>query len=136
MSAADAERGGDRRQRRLGGLAVYGLGADPYDQGACVLAAYSRARRAGPDPDSYPHAPSVPPEYPPVSIRGSRRCRSGEGLHQREENQAMQFMLVNRRSGRLATALAGYDRAIELTTNHAERRYLTRARRHAEDASR
>jgi RNA polymerase sigma-70 factor (ECF subfamily) len=41
---------------------------------------------------------------------------------------------VNRRAGRLAVALADYDRALELATNQAERRYLTRARREAEEA--
>ena len=41
---------------------------------------------------------------------------------------------MNRRSGRLAAALADYDRALELANNQAERRYLTRARRDAEEA--
>jgi len=41
---------------------------------------------------------------------------------------------VNRRPGRLAAALADYDRALELANNQAERRYLTRARRDAEEA--
>jgi RNA polymerase sigma-70 factor, ECF subfamily len=40
---------------------------------------------------------------------------------------------VNRRSGRVAAALADYDRAIELVSNQAERRYLTHARRQAEE---
>lgn len=38
-TAAHAERGGDRRQRRLGGLAVHGPGGDPDDQGTGVPAA-------------------------------------------------------------------------------------------------
>jgi RNA polymerase sigma factor (sigma-70 family) len=42
---------------------------------------------------------------------------------------------VNRRSGRLAAALADYDRALELASNQAERRYLTQARRQAEEAA-
>jgi RNA polymerase sigma-70 factor, ECF subfamily len=42
---------------------------------------------------------------------------------------------VNRRSGRLAAALADYDRALELAANQAERRYLTRARQQAEEAA-
>ena len=41
---------------------------------------------------------------------------------------------VNRRSGRLAAALADYDRALQLANNQAERRYLTRARQDAEEA--
>ena len=40
---------------------------------------------------------------------------------------------VNRRAGRTAAALADYDRALELVANQAERRYLTEARRQAEE---
>ena len=42
---------------------------------------------------------------------------------------------VNRRAGRVAAALADYDRALELVGNQAERRYLSQARRHAEEAA-
>jgi RNA polymerase sigma-70 factor (ECF subfamily) len=40
---------------------------------------------------------------------------------------------VNRRAGRTAAALADYDRALELVSNLAERRYLAEARRTAEE---
>jgi RNA polymerase sigma factor (sigma-70 family) len=40
---------------------------------------------------------------------------------------------VNRRAGRVAAALADYDRALELVGNQAERRYLTQARRQVEN---
>jgi RNA polymerase sigma factor (sigma-70 family) len=42
---------------------------------------------------------------------------------------------VHRRAGHTAAALADYDRALELVTNQAERRYLARARRQTEEAS-
>ena len=42
---------------------------------------------------------------------------------------------VNRRAGRMAAAIADYDRALELASNQAERRYLTQARRQAEEAA-
>jgi hypothetical protein len=59
VAAADAERGRDRGQRRLGGLAVHRPSADPDDQRTGVFAANRRARRARPDPDSDLHIPSV-----------------------------------------------------------------------------
>ncbi len=41
---------------------------------------------------------------------------------------------VNRRAGRMTAAIADYDRALELAGNQAERRFLARARRQAEEA--
>jgi len=43
-ATADAKRGRDRAQRRLGGAAVHGRRADPDDQRAIVFAAHARAR--------------------------------------------------------------------------------------------
>jgi RNA polymerase sigma factor (sigma-70 family) len=42
---------------------------------------------------------------------------------------------VNRRAARMTAAIADYDRALELASNQAERRYLTQARRQAEEAA-
>jgi RNA polymerase sigma-70 factor, ECF subfamily len=42
---------------------------------------------------------------------------------------------VHRRAGNAAAAIADYDRALELAANQAERRYLARARRDAEEAA-
>jgi RNA polymerase sigma factor (sigma-70 family) len=42
---------------------------------------------------------------------------------------------MNLRAGHIAAALADYDRALDLVINQAERRYLVRARRHAEEAA-
>jgi RNA polymerase sigma factor (sigma-70 family) len=41
---------------------------------------------------------------------------------------------VNRRADRMKAAIADYDRALELASNQAERRYLAEARRQAEEA--
>jgi RNA polymerase sigma-70 factor (ECF subfamily) len=40
---------------------------------------------------------------------------------------------LHRRAGQTAAALADYDRALELVSNQAERRYLADARRLAEE---
>lgn len=86
-SLPHTERRGDRSQGCRRRLAIDGMGAEPDDQRAVVLAAHSWMAGLGPDPDGDPRDPSVPgaptdrPSHsrrPEPIASAANRCSSSE----------------------------------------------------------